>query len=220
MLGIIGSHVRTCGMWKKVLTNHKAPIMGEDCELEPSVFIYSLKNENESKYVGTNFGLPHRDFSFTQSTYPDGSPKILSLWMPLTDATLDNGCMFVIPKEHDKYFDKPDAYEHLRCATVDKEGNFTRVRFDVATARALPAKQGSVLGWHGGLIHWGGKANSKADVPRISLTGTIRKKGEKRTHLEVLDVPSIPRKRIRSLTLNERIQIIAHTLLVYKVRFR
>ena len=45
-------------------------ILGCDCVLEPSIFIWSLqrKNAKETK-IGQNFGLPHRDFSYLESFF-------------------------------------------------------------------------------------------------------------------------------------------------------
>lgn len=51
------------------------------------------------QYIGNSFALPHRDFNFTESNDPDGRPKMLSIWVPVTDATLNNGCMYVLPGE-------------------------------------------------------------------------------------------------------------------------
>jgi hypothetical protein len=63
-------------------------------------------------YIGGNFGLPHRDFSYdeafddaTNASSPAGPdsgsesgrerelPRVLSTWMPLTPVRTDNGCM-------------------------------------------------------------------------------------------------------------------------------
>ena len=31
-----------------------------------------------------------------------GLPNILGLWIPVTDATSEHGCMFVVPRERDR----------------------------------------------------------------------------------------------------------------------
>ena len=57
--------------------------------------------------VGTNFGVPHRDITYKNCHSPvDGSPDILSLWIPVVDVDTDNGCMYVIPRERDPQFSK------------------------------------------------------------------------------------------------------------------
>lgn len=69
-------------------------------------------------YIGGNFGLPHRDFSYDEAYGSEGErnndvsnmlpdsaregtvgsaggqlPRVLSTWMPLTPVRTDNGCM-------------------------------------------------------------------------------------------------------------------------------
>ena len=130
-------------------------VLGSDCELEPSVFIWSLKpnvdhrdrenggaeasgasagsragdgsdgygidvseEEKRTKYVGQNFGLPHRDFSYDEAhDISDGSPKILNVWLPFTDATPNNGCLWVVPREWDPCYSDHKHYNHSRPAT-------------------------------------------------------------------------------------------------------
>ena len=59
--------------------------------------------------------MPHRDSSYDRCVSPeDGRPIKLSVWVPLVDATLDNGCMYVLPKNCDALFDKPHDRFHMR----------------------------------------------------------------------------------------------------------
>jgi len=55
--------------------------------------------------VSDNFAKPHRDYEFSQCNTEDGDPFILVIWMPVSDSTLDNGCMYVLPKDADADFD-------------------------------------------------------------------------------------------------------------------
>eukprot|EP00164_Ancoracysta_twista_P031238 GFYU01064646.1.p1 GENE.GFYU01064646.1~~GFYU01064646.1.p1 ORF type:complete len:220 (-),score=51.75 GFYU01064646.1:72-731(-) len=91
-------------------------ILGEECVLEPSVFAWSVQPKNENNYIGANFSLPHRDYTFDESCFPDHTPKLLNVWIPLTDVDVNNGCMYVVPKEFDPNFDKPKTYAHMRSA--------------------------------------------------------------------------------------------------------
>lgn len=79
----------------------------------------------------------------------------LSLWIPLTDATVDNGCMHVLPRPQEERYDPP-----ITDPENIKNGD----------ARALPAKTGSVLGWPQDLWHWGGSVTGKATHQRMSLS--------------------------------------------------
>jgi Phytanoyl-CoA dioxygenase (PhyH) len=85
----------------------------------------------------------------------------LSVWLPLTDATLDNGCMYVIPRNL-----VPGSLpaDYREWGTVEK-GELSRL---LQGSRALPADAGCVLGWDQNLIHWG-SVSSGSTIPRISI---------------------------------------------------
>ena len=87
--------------------------------------------------IGQSFGLPHRDYPASESWFieqggggvdgnADGTkgtpgvvtdavttiaPKLLNVWIPLNDVTLDNGCIHVLPREFDTCFAHPDDPE-------------------------------------------------------------------------------------------------------------
>ncbi|WP_020590476.1 phytanoyl-CoA dioxygenase family protein [Kiloniella laminariae] len=100
---------------------------------------------------------PHRD-SADQSVinlYGQEMLVSLSLWLPLTDATLQNGCMSILPKSCE------NTYEPL----LTDQGQIR-----LQDALALPAKAGSLLGWRQDLYHWGGRSHRTAQGPRLSLS--------------------------------------------------
>lgn len=86
----------------------------------------------------------------------------LSLWIPLSDATIDNGCMYVIP--HDRV---PSTLplSYLDWTTISAQ-ELSALLHNVTP---LPANAGSILGWNNRLIHWGGRAKEIANSPRISI---------------------------------------------------
>jgi len=90
---------------------------------------------------------PHRD----RSHHAD----LMTVWIPVTEATLDNGCMYLIPK------DKVDPRTSLEEADA---------RALLHATRALPARPGEVLGWDFDVIHWGSSSSDTAREPRVSLT--------------------------------------------------
>lgn len=110
-------------------------VLGKDCVMEASIFLWSLRRNApvaptkqpadelktsvrpQQKYIGGNFGLPHRDYPYNECFTAAGEPHLMNVWVPLTDATLDNGCMYVLPREFDPLFDQPDHPNHLKCAT-------------------------------------------------------------------------------------------------------
>lgn len=90
------------------------------------------------------------------------TPDRVTIWIALTDATLDNGCMYLIPKnrapmEIDTAFRK--------APTVEKK----IVNRLLQNSRALPALAGSVLGWGSGVIHWGSACHGTG-VPRLAIS--------------------------------------------------
>jgi len=227
-----------------------AQVLGEDCALEPSIFVWSLRRNADPRdgddaagdalpsgggsgdggerkrcaRVGENFGLPHRDFSYDEAHFSDdGRPRVLNVWIPLTEATADNGCLWVVPREFDPFYDKPDAYEHNRPATPGFENGLTKVRFPLGAMRPVPCAKGSVVCWHN-VIHWGGACSKHAAVPRIALAATFKAKGSRSTHLtadgaldSLLD-PLLANKGeggVR-LPLESRVRLIAKSLAMYE----
>jgi hypothetical protein len=131
-----------------------APIFGtDDIAIEPSVFAWHLDPPaGDQSAAGNNgFHLPHRDFSHTETFAPDGSLSTLSVWIPLTDARIDNGCMYALPKEFDAEHDKPEKATHLRAA-VDKGDGGVEIRFPLQAARPLVGPAGSLMAWHGNTV--------------------------------------------------------------------
>ena len=97
---------------------------------------------------------PHRDYQ-GESVVGDDMLISLSLWVPLSNASPDNGCMYVLPRSFEKCYD---------LAVTKPEDVFLQ---DV---RALPAGPGAVMGWRQDLYHWGGRASKHESEPRISLS--------------------------------------------------
>ena len=97
---------------------------------------------------------PHRDYQ-GESALGDDMVISLSLWVPLSVATPQNGCMYVLPRSFERCY--------ARNVTKPKDVNLQDVR-------ALPASPGAVMGWRQDLYHWGGRASKHATEPRISLS--------------------------------------------------
>jgi len=94
------------------------------------------------------------------SAFDDGLPKTLTIWIPLTDATSENGCMCVVPIASDPNFYSTD------------ESYFANWQEDFYdnSKKILEAKSGDVLGWHPQILHWGKKSINKNANPRISIS--------------------------------------------------
>lgn len=126
---------------------------------------WSKLEQSAVSQMGQNFSTPHRDYSCSEAWSNDkwvrgttgdvGSPNLVCVWVPLTDATLNSGCLYVVPRESDQLFDDSEHPDHLRPASTETDGG-TACRFPIAAARPLPTEAGSVCMWAGQTIHWGG----------------------------------------------------------------
>ncbi|WP_167730514.1 phytanoyl-CoA dioxygenase family protein [Terasakiella sp. SH-1] len=150
----------------------------------PAAFIYVYDevwdlfhqlDEFLSHFLGDNFGLlphfwawhidtdsqgatsgwpPHVDYP-GECAFFDDFLVSLSLWIPLTHATPENGCMNILPLSRQKDYDQP----------VTEPSDIL-----LQDVRCLPAKAGSLLGWRQDLWHWSGRSSKYAKEPRISLS--------------------------------------------------
>lgn len=73
------------------------------------------------------------------------SPLYATLWIPLTEAKPENGCVYVIPKERDPGYLSSETGHSVRTPDVV----------------ALPASPGDVLSWTGRALHFGGRVDEQ-----------------------------------------------------------
>ncbi|MBX3190010.1 MAG: phytanoyl-CoA dioxygenase family protein [Labilithrix sp.] len=85
------------------------------------------------------------------------APDVLNVWIAVTDATIDNSCMFVVPLDRDPAY-PGDLGSHLAA----RDGGV-----------ALPAPAGTALVWNANVLHWGGPSTRLARAPRVSITFTL-----------------------------------------------
>ena len=148
----------------------------DEIVLEPSLAAFKLDPSADRagrRYVGNNFGQPHRDYTHADvhgvDAAPDQPPGVLSVWLPLVDVTPNNGCMYVVPRAFD-----PDGGRGESAAETPA--------FDRSGVVALaPAPAGSLMAWAGNVVHWGAACRAKAaaggETPRVSLAFVFRKRG-------------------------------------------
>jgi ectoine hydroxylase-related dioxygenase (phytanoyl-CoA dioxygenase family) len=211
-----------------------APILGEDCLLEASMYGWSLSREAEAAEVGGNFSLPHRDNSFADCNFSDGKPSHLSAWMCVNDVGLDNGCMHVLPKDSDCRFHMNDDYWHERVAYLASEVPELRnasskrnklpkeqvvLNFPLQHAIPMPAPRGSVLLWQPNCIHWGSSCSPSTHLPpRKSLAMSFRVSGKKRK-IEKYERDLMTRDEVRNMKIEDRLVRIAESILMYSKWF-
>jgi hypothetical protein len=111
---------------------------------------------------------PHDD-------YRGGGDTFLSVWIPLSDATVENGCMFLVPDRMSR-----EIAEAIEARDSVPDAVFRRMLHDVV---ALPVPSGSLIGWRGDVLHWGG-TNAGGSAPRVSLALEFRSRGAKTSRFE------------------------------------
>lgn len=106
----------------------------------------------------------HQDDTY----WPSGDPLVgsVSLWVPLDDATPENGCMWYVPRSHDRLL------EHAKLWNPqDRKGFYYGIRElpgDMA-ARAIPAtvKAGGIAIHSGAMVHC--SRPNRSERPRRAL---------------------------------------------------
>jgi hypothetical protein len=125
--------------------------LGDQFGLLPHFWAWHIDKDDD----GATSGWPaHVDYS-GECAFFDDYLISLSLWIPLTDATPENGCMSILPLSRQKKYETP-VVEPSDILLQD--------------VRCLPAQAGSLLGWRQDLWHWSGRSSKYAKEPRISLS--------------------------------------------------
>jgi len=122
----------------------------------------------------------------------DGSPLVVTAWIPLSEATERNGCIRVVPARLDPAYGT--AAEDDLSAT--------------ARARALAASPGDWICWNDALLHWGG-ACLPGEPPRVSLSMQFQR-GDAAPFNRPLLWP------LADLEFGRRVQLVAMQLLQYE----
>eukprot|EP00242_Pyramimonas_sp_CCMP2087_P016832 CAMPEP_0198212248 /NCGR_PEP_ID=MMETSP1445-20131203/25607_1 /TAXON_ID=36898 /ORGANISM="Pyramimonas sp., Strain CCMP2087" /LENGTH=296 /DNA_ID=CAMNT_0043886657 /DNA_START=350 /DNA_END=1240 /DNA_ORIENTATION=+ len=89
--------------------------------------------------------VPHQDSTFL---YTD-PPTVCGAWFALEDATMENGCLWILPKSH-----KGEITRRMRLAGDQKisfEGHVPE--FELSTFVPLEMKEGSLVMLHGAVWH-------------------------------------------------------------------
>jgi hypothetical protein len=121
--------------------------LGPDFRMLPDFWVWLIDPKRDESGWS-----PHRDKDY-RSLREDGTPKSLSVWIPLSDANLLNGCMYLVPADRDPTYGTAN----------DREWKFA-----YPDVRAVPAAAGSILVWSQALLHWGSHGSPRETRPRIS----------------------------------------------------
>ncbi|OAN34623.1 phytanoyl-CoA dioxygenase family protein [Mycolicibacterium iranicum] len=174
------------------LSSFLTTALGEDYRALPDFWVWHVQpNENAAGWG------PHRD-RVQPTLDPDNSPHTLTVWLPFTDATPLNGCMYVLPAHHDPRFVE---------RRWDGEGN--NVVYNPQDIRALPATAGSLLAWNQAVLHWGSRGSRLGKAARISAAFEFQRGDRAPFNSPLLDPGRVP-------TFAERLGLIGKQVLQYR----
>ena len=108
---------------------------------------------------------PHRDRDAWENALDaHGNPMYITAWMPITNSTTLNSCLYFVPRIHDPTYEK------------DRRKSYMEVLFDGSDGYkayqnivALPVNAGGLISFSSRTVHWG-----STPLPPV--------KGEKRKH--------------------------------------
>lgn len=131
------------------------------------------------------------------------SSNRVSVWTALTDATLENGCMYVVLKDP-SIVRITENFPGLK--TISKKNMRTLLK----NTRALPVSAGTLLCWDHSVIHWGSVSKTSVE-PRIATSLEFIAEAEKprRDEEPLLDARKLP-------TFSQRLNAIGKGLLAYQ----
>ena len=150
--------------------------------------------------AGSRGWSPHVDIAPVEGNPigKNGMPRYLSVWIPLTDATVENGCMYLLPADR------------VRPGKLRAEANINHLLHAV---QAVPLKAGSVGLWRQDLMHWGSFVNEKAKESRISIAFEFQAFAKGNPIYPLFDGAAIPQN------LEDRLIFIAEQILSYLPRW-
>jgi hypothetical protein len=179
--------------WMKFqeLSSVLSVILGPDYKMMPTLYTFCVAQGALAR-VSSLTAIAH-DASFCR---PDGQTVAMNIWISLTDASPDTGCIYILPVQYD-----PNFPNNLTTYGVT---NYQDIR-------ALPTKAGDILGWNEGVYHWGGRSSKHGTYSRISIAASFQR-GDSAS----LETPLLPPNRLP--TLKQRLSIIAAQLLRYQAQ--
>jgi hypothetical protein len=122
----------------------------------------------------------HQDEAFREAEF---EYEQLSIWMPLQEATLENGCMHYIPRtNHVGVLDHRSPGDDPRVHALECSGHF-----DPAAAVACPLPGGGAAIHHGRTLHYAGP--NQTSIPRYA-------------YVLMFEVPPKPAARARDFHWN------------------
>ncbi len=136
--------------WASFYRQHQmiAMFLGPDYQVMPDFWAWHVDPK-----AGQAGWRPHRDKG-RRALAPDGAPLSLTMWVPLTEASPLNGCMYILPANRDPVYGT---------------ANEAALQIDFPSIRALPGAPGDYFVWNQAVLHWGAQSSPFAVKPRMSM---------------------------------------------------
>lgn len=165
-----------------------ASFLGEDFQVLPDFWAWRVDPQ-----AGQAGWRPHRDKGHA-GLRADGTPKSLTVWVPLTEAKPANGCMYILPADRDPVYGKP---------------NDTQWQVDYPSIRALPGKPGDWFCWNQAVLHWGGQTSRFCQERRLSMALEFQRADEPAFNTPLLGTTP-------NLDFDMRLRLVAKQILQYQ----
>jgi len=141
---------------------------------------------------------PHRDKSAINTLFRDNKPKSLTVWLPLSVANPINGCMYIIPADHDHGYGLSAPASKMLSSQVN-----------LSDIRALPCEAGDALFWTSMAYHWGSRSADDHDFPpRMSISFEFQRLDVSYYNQPLLGMDTL-------LTFQQRLALIAKQIKQY-----
>lgn len=116
-----------------------------------------------SRFVLTQPGAYGPPWHQDSVDLPSGPGRQVGVWLAVTEATLDSGCVWVVPGSHTE-----PVLDHLPDRRPDSPPGYVGVvEPDVQAAVPVPMEPGDVLVYHGHLVHR--STDNHSQFPRASM---------------------------------------------------
>lgn len=145
--------------WLDALVAHPAILDAVEDLVGPDILCWSsrffIKRANDGGFVSWHQDLPYWGL--------DASESVVTAWVALSPATVDNGVMRVVPGSHRRMV----RHQEAAANNLLRRGQEVAVEVDEAAAVAMELAPGEMSLHHGLIFH--GSHENRSDVPRIGF---------------------------------------------------
>jgi ectoine hydroxylase-related dioxygenase (phytanoyl-CoA dioxygenase family) len=164
--------------WICDLATHPAVLDAVEDIIGPDILIHSST-------IFTKYAHDEKFVSWHQDSHYWGlsEPRLVSAWIALTDSTVDNGCLRVLPGTHTR------AFAHLeepQQANILTRGHTVSDTVDVDQAIDIVLRAGEMSFHHANLIHGSNPNTSPAPRIGVAVRYAATAVKQKKSHIPVI----------------------------------